>query len=208
MTQPDFNIYLITDRHQCAPEHTLFSALEAALKGGVKAVQLREKDLGPKELLQLAHQLRTLTVRYGARLLINDRVDIALAAEADGVHLTEQSMDVASARRLLGPKPLIGVSTHSLERARSAEEDGANFITFSPIYFTPSKVEYGEPQGVEGLRRVCSEVNIPVFALGGITPERHMEVQEAGATGIALISAIIGAHDPTAAAQDFKLYVP
>jgi thiamine-phosphate pyrophosphorylase len=206
--QIDFNLYLITDRHQCASGFTLLSAVEAALKGGVKAMQLREKDLTPQELLLLARQLRTLTACYGAKLLINDRVDIALAAEADGVHLTEQSMDVASARRLLGLKRLIGVSTHSLERARSAEKDGADFITFSPIYATPSKAKYGEPQGLEDLHRVCSEIKIPVFALGGITPERQAEVQHAGAPGIALISAIMGAHDPTAAAQGFKLYLP
>jgi thiamine-phosphate pyrophosphorylase len=206
--QLDFSLYLITDRHQCAPEHTLFSAVEAALQGGIRAVQLREKDMAPNELLQLARQLRTLTTRYGARLLINDRVDIALATEADGVHLTEQSMDVPTARHLLGPKRVIGVSTHSLERACNAEEDGADFITFSPIYSTPSKAKYGEPQGIKKLHRVCSQINIPAFALGGITPERQAEVQHAGAAGIALISAIIGAHDPTAAAQGFKLYLP
>lgn len=200
-----FSLYLITDRHQCAAGFTLLSAAEAALQGGVSAVQLREKDLAPKELLRRARQLRTLTARYGAQLLINDRVDIALAADADGVHLTEQSMDIRSARALLGPKRLIGVSTHSLQRARNAAEDGADFITFSPIYPTPSKAKYGEPQGVEKLRAVCAEIKIPVFALGGITPERHPEVLRSGATGIALISAIMGAPNPTAAAHQFSL---
>ncbi|MDY0292355.1 MAG: thiamine phosphate synthase [Desulfuromonadaceae bacterium] len=201
----DFSLYLITDRHQCGAGFTLLSAVEAALQGGVSAVQLREKDLVPRELLRLARQLRTLTARYGAQLLINDRVDIALAADADGVHLTEQSMDIRSARALLGSKGLIGVSTHSLQRARNAAEDGADFITFSPIYLTPSKAKYGEPQGVENLRAVCAEIKIPVFALGGITPERHAEVLRSGATGIALISAILGAPNPTAAAQQFSL---
>jgi thiamine-phosphate pyrophosphorylase len=201
----DFNLYLITDRHQCAPGHTLFSAVEAALRGGVKAVQLREKDLTPIELLEYAQHLRSLTRQYGAKLLINDRADIAVAVEADGVHLTENSMDIASARKVLGGEKLIGVSTHSLARAGAAQREGADFITFSPIYHTPSKAGYGSPQGLERLREVCAEVDVPVFALGGITPERQAEVQRAGAKGVALISAIIGAPDPAAAAQSFKL---
>jgi len=201
----DFHLYLITDRHRCAPQHTLFSAVEAALRGGVKAVQLREKDLTPIELLEYAQHLRSLTRQYGAKLLINDRADIAVAVEADGVHLTENSMDIASARKVLGGKKLIGVSTHSLARAGVAQREGADFITFSPIYHTPSKAGYGSPQGLERLREVCAEVDVPVFALGGITPERQAEVQRAGAKGVALISAIIGAPDPAAAAQSFKL---
>lgn len=200
----DFRLYLITDRHQCAPGHTLFSALEAALQGGVTAVQLREKDLTPIELLEYARRLRTLTRKYDAKLLINDRADIALAAEADGVHLTEHSMDIGSARKVLGENKLIGVSTHSLERAHTAQQEGADFITFSPIYSTPSKAGYGSPQGLERLREVCAEVDVPVFALGGITPARQAEVQRTGVKGVALISAIMRASDPAATAQRFK----
>ncbi|MCA1797534.1 MAG: thiamine phosphate synthase, partial [Geobacteraceae bacterium] len=180
------------------------SVVEAALRGGVSGVQLREKDLSPRELLEYARQLRMLTRDYAARLFINDRVDIALAAEADGVHLTEQSMDVPTVRHLLGPQRLIGVSTHSLARAQAVQHEGADFITFSPIYATPSKAGYGEPQGIRRLREVCTGVDVPVFALGGITPERQEEVRHAGAAGIALISAIIAAEDPAAAAQKFK----
>jgi thiamine-phosphate pyrophosphorylase len=201
----DFNLYLITDRHQCAPGHTLFSAVEAALRGGVKAVQLREKDLTPIELLEHAQHLRSLTRQYDAKLLINDRADIAVAVEADGVHLTENSMDIVSARKVLGREKLIGVSTHNLERARKAQKEGADFITFSPIYLTTSKVEYGAPQGLERLRNVCAGVDIPVFALGGITPERQPEVLYAGAAGVALISAIMGASNPETAARNFNL---
>lgn len=198
-----FNLYLITDRHLCAPGYTLFSTLEAAMKGGVKAVQLREKDLTPAQLLEYAQRLRSLTRKYGAKLLINDRADIAVAAEADGVHLTEHSIDIRSARKVLGEDRLIGVSTHSFEGAHTAEREGADFITFSPIYSTPSKAGYGSPQGLERLREVCTALAVPVFALGGITPERQAEVQHAGAAGIALISAIISASDPTAATRSF-----
>lgn len=204
----DFSLYLITDRHQYAAGFTLCSAVEAALRGGVRAVQLREKDLTPKELLLLARQLRTLTARYGAKLLVNDRVDIALAADADGVHLTEQSMDVTTARGLLGTTKLIGVSTHSLPRALRAAQDGADFITFSPVFHTPSKAAYGQPQGIERLREVCTAVTIPVFALGGISARKQTEVQQAGAAGIALISAIFAAADPAAATKGFDLFLP
>lgn len=204
----DFALYLISARHQCSAGHTLLSTIEAALQGGVRAIQLREKDLCPAKMLDYAHQVRTLTRRYGARLLINDRVDIALAADADGVHLTEQSIDVSTARELLGQTKLIGVSTHSLPTALSAAHSGADFITFSPIFHTLSKAAYGNPQGVERLREVCAAVNIPVFGLGGINPHNQVEVQQAGASGIALISAIFAAPDPTAAAREFNLFLP
>ncbi len=186
----------------------MLSTLEAALRGGVRAIQLREKDLSSAELLNYAHQIRTLTRRYGAHLLINDRVDIALAADADGVHLTEQSMDTTTARGLLGKSKLIGVSTHSLNGALNAAQDGANFITFSPVFYTPSKAAYGNPQGIERLREVSTAVNIPVFALGGIKAQNQIEVQQAGASGIALISAIFAAPDPVAATREFKLFLP
>ncbi|MDY0213864.1 MAG: thiamine phosphate synthase [Desulfuromonadaceae bacterium] len=204
----DFALYLISARHQCSTGHTLLSTLEAALRGGVRAVQLREKDLSSAELFDYARQIRTLTRRYGAHLFINDRVDIALAADADGVHLTEQSVDVTTARELLGHTKLIGVSTHSLTRALSAARNGADLITFSPVFYTPSKAAYGSPQGVERLREVCAAVNIPVFALGGINPHNQAEVHQAGASGIALISAIFAAPDPAAAAREFNLLLP
>lgn len=199
----DFSLYLITDRHQVHAQHTLYSALDAALRGGVKAVQLREKDLATTELLALAHSLRQLTRHYHAKLFINDRIDIALAVDADGVHLTETSVSVVEARQQLGAHKLIAASTHSLERALQAEEQGSDFITFSPIFFTPSKAPYGAPQGLEKLRTICDKVTIPVFALGGITPQRTQSVAQAGAAGIALISAILASATPDKAAQLF-----
>jgi len=202
----DFSLYLISDRHQVHPNHTLHSAIDAALQGGVKAVQLREKDLETADLLALAQSLRQLTRQYHAKLFINDRIDIALAVDADGVHLTETSVSVLDARQQLGNDKLIAASTHSLERAQQAEQQGADFITFSPIFFTASKAAFGEPQGLDKLRSICDKTSLPVFALGGITPQRIQSVSQAGAAGIALISGILASPNPCEAAQHF--YTP
>ena len=205
MSNPvDFNLYLITDRHQVPAGHTLISVIEAALRGGVKAVQLREKDLSTDELLTLAQELRTLTRQHDARLLINDHVDLALAVEADGVHLGRHSRPAEAVRRQVGTKMLIGVSTHSQDEIRSACEQGADFVTFGPVYATPSKAAYGAPQGLNALAEVCRNSPLPVFALGGITSERAAEVRTAGAHGIALISAIIGSASPQSAVKTFS----
>ena len=205
MSNPvDFNLYLITDRHQVPAGHTLFSVIEAALRGGVKAVQLREKDLSTDELLPLAQELRTLTRQHGARLLINDHVDLALAVEADGVHLGGHSRPTEAVRRQVGTEMLIGVSTHSKDEIRSACEQGADFVTFGPVYATPSKAAYGAPQGLNALAEACRNSPLPVFALGGITSERAAEVRTAGAHGIALISAIIGSASPESAVKTFS----
>jgi thiamine-phosphate pyrophosphorylase len=197
----DFCLYLITDRLSLGPGGNLLKAVEQALLGGVPAVQLREKDLSACELFELAVGMRTLTRRYGARLLINDRVDVALAAEADGVHLGHHSLPVENVRKLLGPEKLIGVSTHRLEQILPAARGGADFITFSPIFHTPSKAGYGPPQGIERLRSACRTSPIPVFALGGIQLEKLDGIGAAGAHGIALISGIQSAADPCSAAR-------
>ncbi|AJE04235.1 thiamine phosphate synthase [Geobacter pickeringii] len=202
-----FPLYLITDRHQTAGR-PLLDVVGEALAGGVRGVQLREKDLPPRELLELAHALRELTGRFGARLLVNDRVDIALAAKADGVHLGEASIPADAARRLLGPERLIGVSCHSLAGARGAEERGADFITFGPVFFTPSKASYGPPAGVAALAETVRAVTLPVFALGGITRDNVAEVVGAGAAGIALISAIGTAESPREAARNLLSLLP
>ncbi|WP_394713831.1 thiamine phosphate synthase [uncultured Desulfuromonas sp.] len=199
----DFSLYLISDRRQTGGRD-LLDVIEAALHGGVQAVQLREKDLSSRELYTLGCALRELTRRYQARLLINDRIDIALAVDADGVHLTEQSLEVGVARQLLGPDKLIGVSTHHVDRAVAVEQQGADFITFSPIYATPSKAAYGAPQGLDKLRNLCRQVSLPVIALGGINAQRRQAVLAAGATGCAVISAILAANDPCQAAKALR----
>jgi len=197
----DFDLYLITDRQQTAGQ-SLPDVIEAALRGGVRAVQVREKDLAPRQLYPLACELRRLTRQYGARLLINDRIDIALAVQADGVHLTTTSLPVAVARRALGSEALIGVSTHNLAEAQAAAEGGADFLVFGPVFHTPSKAPYGEPVGLTALRAVRRAVNIPTLAIGGIKKGNVEQVLAAGADGIAVISAIIAAADPAAATRE------
>jgi len=195
----NFHLYFVTDRKQTA-DRPLIDVVHAALDGGVRAVQIREKDLEGRELYELAEQLRELTLRYQARLLINDRIDVAIATEADGVHLGQSSFPVAEARQLLGPDKLIGVSTHTPQEIAASE--GADFIIFGPVYYTPSKVAYGEPQGLDRLREAVQQSVAPVFAIGGVNAERVAEVFEIGAFGIALISAISAASDPAQAARE------
>ena len=195
----NFRLYFVTDRTQTA-NRSLTDVVHAALDGGVRAVQLREKDLEGRDLYALAEQLRALTLRYQAHLLVNDRLDVALAVEADGVHLGQHSFAVKNARRLLGAGKLIGVSTHSRQEITAAQ--GADFIVFGPVYYTPSKADYGEPQGLDRLRAAVVHSPVPVFAIGGIKTGRVPEILETGAHGIAMISALSAAPDPTQAARE------
>lgn len=173
----------------------LVAAIRLALEGGVRAIQLREKDLPVRELLALSQEMRVLTKEFGARLFINDRVDVAIAVNADGVHLGHQSMPVQEVRRVVGSAMLIGVSTHDLAEARAAEAGGADFITFGPIFDTPSKAKLGAPVGVKSIISLKNELNIPLFALGGIKSGNISHVLGAGANGVAMISAIMAAKD-------------
>jgi len=199
----DFTLYLITDRHQVPAGRTLLATVEAALRGGVGAVQLREKDLSAAELLPLAKALRRLTRDYAAQLLINDRIDVALAVSADGVHLAGHSLPVADARYLLGPQRLIGVSTHHPTEITAAATAGADFVTFGPVFATPSKLVYGPPLGLEALCLACQNSPLPVFALGGIKPCHLNDLRRCGAAGAAVISALMAAADPSATARSF-----
>lgn len=199
----DFRLYLITDRHQVRKESSLLDVVTSALKGGVKAVQLREKDLSVDTLRPMAMQLRELTALYGAKLLLNQHVDLALDVAADGVHLGRTSLPVHVARNRMGPDKLIGVSTHHVREIHHAFQQGADFVTFGPVFETPSKAHYGSPQGLEQLSEACRQSPGPVFALGGITVDRVKAVRESGAFGIALISAIIASPDPEKSTRTF-----
>ena len=193
----DFGLYLITDRAQTAGRQ-LPAVVADALAGGLRAVQLREKDLTGCQLFTLAGELRELTLRYGAKLLINDRVDVALAVGADGVQLGKTGLPVSAARRILGPGRLIGYSAHSLEEALLAQGSGVDFVTLGPVYHTPSKAAYGEPLGLDVLAETARTLKVPVFALGGVKAGSVDEILSAGVHGVALISAIIAARNPIA----------
>jgi len=197
---PDFDLYLVTDRTQTQARDLLW-VLEQALDGGVKAVQLREKDLSGKELYDLAEKSNRLCRRYHAQLFINDRVDVALAVDAAGVQLGKTSIPIQTARALLGPEKSIGFSAHSLEEAHQAQQSGADFVLFGPVYFTPSKASYGAPQGLGPLQEIVVKISRPVYAIGGITFENIADLRRVGVRGVALISAITSARDPKEASQ-------
>lgn len=188
MEQNWLKVLLISDT-SLFPDEKVLEVFEQALEGGVRDIQLREKNLPLDKLFSLALVLRQMTERYKARLIINDRLDIALMVDADGVHLPEAGLP-ANEVKARYPHLLVGVSCHSLESARRAQENGADYITFSPVFDTPSKREYGPPQGLEKLREVSRAVFIPVLALGGVNLNNLPEVQRTEAHGIALIRGI------------------
>ncbi|MDQ7038832.1 MAG: thiamine phosphate synthase [Aquificota bacterium] len=180
-------LYAITDRRKYGKD--FLSTLRRILEKGVKMVQLREKDLNGRELYDLALKARELTEEFGALLLINERFDIAKAVGADGVHLPERSFPPGVVKRLF-PDMIVGFSAHSLESAKYAEEEGADFITFGPVFKTRSHPE-AKPVGTMKLKEVTSRVSIPVYALGGVTWERIKLCYKNGAYGVAGITIFI-----------------
>jgi thiamine-phosphate pyrophosphorylase len=172
------------------PEFTqIIEHVSAAVAAGIDLVQLREKRLPARVMFELTRQVVSLTRGSATRVLINDRADIAAAAGADGVHLTAQSIDAATIRRTFGSELLIGVSTHSVDEAKTAKQAGADFVVFGPVFDTASKREYGAPVGVETLSVVIDELgDFPLLALGGITIDNLPGCLDAGARGIAGIS--------------------
>ncbi len=193
---------LVTDRTQ-ARGRDLTAVVRECLTAGLPAVQLREKDLSAREFLRLARELRGPTADAGAWLIINDRADVALAARADGVQRTHASLPVEDLRIVADKRLRVGASVHSLDEAQAAARAGAEWVFFGPVYDTPSKRRYGSPQGLAALARVARSVDVPVIAIGGITPERVAEVRAAGAAGVAVISAILAAPAPAEATRRF-----
>ncbi|HHT9109829.1 MAG TPA: thiamine phosphate synthase [Candidatus Brocadiaceae bacterium] len=193
---------LITDRNLC--KHSFFDTIRLALEGGVKTVQLREKGLSTKELYFLAYKARKITFDFHANLIVNDRVDVALAVDADGVHLGWQSLPPDIVRRIIGHEKLMGISTHNRQEALQAQLHGADYITFGPVFDTPSKSGILEPTGPAEIQKLKKELNLPVIALGGIHRKNVDSVLKARADGIAVISSIMYADAPEEAAR--RLY--
>ena len=182
-----FHLFYITDRTQIKST-TLEASIAQAIAAGVDWVQIREKDLPARSLLAVTETAVSQARQHGTtRVLVNDRLDVALAAHAHGVHLSTHSMPVDLVRKLAPPEFLVGVSCHSLAAAQAAEKAGADYLLLGPIFSTPSKLQYGPPLGLATLRRVTSEVSIPVIALGGINADRVAACRENGAAGIAAI---------------------
>ena len=178
----------LTDENFPLESEKTLSAIKSAVQSGIDLIQIREKKLGSRNVLRLAQMAREITKEFGANLLVNERFDIALAAGADGVHLTSRSIPTILVRQKVGQDLIVGVSTHSLWEAETARSEGADFLTFSPIFETDSKKAYGAPQGIEKLRRVCDKLDpFPVFALGGVDETNYRSALDSGAQGIAAI---------------------
>ncbi len=190
----DFRLYIITDRHRCAPT-PLVDVVSELLDTGATAIQLREKDLGNTELIQLARPIAKLCRNYEAKLFINTNTHIALEVDASGVHLPANMESVETVKAQTKDNLYVGCSVHSLDAAQKREAEGADFVTYSPIYPTASKPGYGPAVGVARLAEVTDSVNLPVFALGGITPDRVDECLAAGAFGVAVMSGVMSPTD-------------
>ncbi len=193
---------LVTDRSQTRGRD-LVGVVDECLVAGLPAVQVREKDLTAVDLAALCRRLRGPTRARNALLIVNDRVDVALATDADAVQRTSASLAVDDIRAIAGARLRVGASVHSLDDAVDAEAKGADWVVFGPVYDTPSKRRYGAPQGLDALAKLTGRVRVPVIAIGGITPTRVREVRAAGAHGVAAIAAILDTPSPADAVRRF-----
>ena len=195
----DFTLYLVTDRRWLG-ERTLWDSVEEAILGGVTLVQLREKEISSKEYLELAQRVKEVTDRHGIPLIINDRIDIALAIDADGVHLGPEDLPVPIARKLLGDGKIIGASAASVDEALLFQAQGADYLGVGAVFPTATK-QGTEKVGLDDLREIKSAVHIPVVAIGGINAENARPVMETGVDGVAVVSAIMDQTDIREAAR-------
>lgn len=196
----NWSLYVITDA-TLAGGRTHLEVIRAAIAGGATIVQYREKHASTRRMIEEALQLKELVHQAGLPFIVNDRVDVALAVDADGVHVGQDDMPAALARKLMGKGKIVGVSATTLEEALQAERDGANYIGAGPVFATPTKPDAAPPIGLEGLAAICHHVSIPVVAIGGINAHNAAATIQAGATGVAVISAVVAAPDVEAAAR-------
>jgi len=201
MPQLESRLFLVTDRHQ-TKGRPLVPLLQRVLTAAAPAIQLRERDLSARELVTLAREVQAVTASRRSQLLINDRIDVALALEGVGVHLRSNSLPVPIARQVLGTQRLLGISVHTVEEVMKAESQGADYIVLGPIYETPSKQMFGPPLGIHTLEKACRLVRLPIIGIGGVTAARAREMRRAGAFGVAVITAVLGAADVESATRE------
>ena len=199
----DCSLYLVTDRALSLGRSTV-EVVRAAIRGGVSCVQLREKGCSTREFVDEARLLKALLAGTGVPLFINDRLDVALAVGADGVHLGQNDLAIADARRLVGNRMIIGISAESVADAVRAEAEGADYIGASPVFTTPTKTDTAPPLGLDGLRAIRRAVQLPLVAIGGIDADNAAQVLRAGADGLAVVSAIVSAPCPRTAAAGLR----
>jgi thiamine-phosphate pyrophosphorylase len=199
----DYSLYLVTDRGLSRGRPTT-EIVEAAVSGGVTCVQLREKDCSTREFIAQAQAIRDRLQALAIPLIINDRLDVAMAVEADGVHLGQTDMPLEMARAIVKDTMLIGISAESLRDAVEAEKGGADYLGVSPIYATPTKTDTAAPLGLEGLRQIDETVNLPLVGIGGLNQNNAGAVIRSGADGVAVVSAIVAVDDPEQAARNLR----
>ncbi len=191
--QVDWTFYLVTDRRWLGGR-TLWDSVDAAIRGGATVVQLREKEIPSRDYLDLARRVKTVTDQAGVPLIINDRLDIALAVDADGVHVGPEDLPVATVRRLMGPSRIVGASACTLEEALRFQDEGADYLGVGAIFPTATKGGT-ESVSLEELRQIKAAVRIPVVAIGGITADNAPAVMETGVDGVAVVSAVMAQPD-------------
>jgi len=199
----DWTLYVITDA-KLSRGRSHLEVAQAAIEGGASIIQFREKEMTTRQLVETAGKIKELTEEADIPLIVNDRLDVALAVDADGVHVGQDDMPADMARQLIGPHKILGVSASTVEEALQAEREGANYVSASPVFTTPTKPDAPPPTGLEGLKAIVEAVNLPVIAIGGINEKNAAEVIETGAQGVAVISAVVSAPDIVAAAHRLR----
>lgn len=195
MKREDLTLYLVTDRG-LAGEKAIEDIVKEAVEGGVTMVQLREKDIATRDFIALALRLKEVLKPYAVPLIINDRVDVALASDAEGVHIGQSDMPYAMARTLLGPSKIIGLSVENFDQIEEANSLDVDYIGVSPVFATPTKTDTAAPFGLDGLRRAVRMSVHPTVAIGGMNERTAADVMACGTDGIAVVSAIVCAPDP------------
>jgi thiamine-phosphate pyrophosphorylase len=206
MNQNDLLLYLCTDQGYLG-ERSFADIIEEAIAGGVTMLQIREKNACTREFFEMACVARNITKARRIPLVINDRLDVALAVDADGLHIGQSDLPLKAARKIAGGKLFIGVSAGTVEDALAAEKDGADYLGAGAVFPTGSKDDAGSAIGLEGLARICAAVKIPVVAIGGIGLANAADVMKAGAAGIAVISAILAQKDIKAASESLRAQI-
>lgn len=196
----DYSLYLVTDRH-ILKGRSLKKAVEDAILGGVTFVQVREKDISSREFLEIALGVKEVTDYYSIPMVINDRVDIALACNADGVHVGQKDIPASYVRKIIGSDKLLGVSVESQKEVFEAEKAGADYLGIGTVFFTGSKSDINIPLGLDGLKKVCSSSSLPSVAIGGINAGNIKDIMNCGVNGAAIISAILGEEDIKTASE-------
>ena len=199
----NYDLYIITDQRISHGKSHLEVA-EAVLEGGATVLQFRDKEIGDSEAIEVCQKIHKLTRGKGIPFIVNDRVEVAKAVDADGVHLGQEDMSFSSARKILGKEKIIGISVETIEQALKAVEGGADYLGIGPIYPTATKPDAGKALGIARLKEIRESVNIPIVAIGGINENNLEEVLKAGADGVAVISAVVSAPDITEACRKLK----